>query len=108
MRSVGKYDKYYKTSRRKRLREAVLMRDGYMCQDSKRYGKSIEANTVHHIFPADKYPKLFFNPYNLISLSTEAHNRMHDRFTNEISQYGKNLQERFRKKVFEYEEGEWL
>lgn len=106
MRSAGKYDKFYKTKRRKKLREAILMRDKYMCQDSLRYGQSVEANTVHHIFPVEEYPELFYNPYNLISLSTKAHNKMHNRITNEISPYGKKLQERFRREVFTYEKGE--
>ena len=62
-----------------------------MCQMSKRYGKHKEAQTVHHIFPVERYPELAFEPWNLISLTNEEHNRMHDRATHEMTEYGKEL-----------------
>lgn len=92
--------KKYKTKRWKKLREYILKRDKYLCQDAIRYGKSVEATTVHHIFPASEYPELFYNPDNLISLSTAAHNAMHDRATNEISKKGKELQKRKEVRIF--------
>lgn len=101
MRKAGKYDKCYKTKTWQNLRKYVLMRDNYLCQMEVRYGKRVDAEVVHHIFPAEKYPELFFNPDNLISLSKKAHNKMHDRMTDEITVEGKRLQEKVRKKVFE-------
>ena len=50
-------DPFYRTKRWERLRAAVLRRDGYMCQASRRYGKRVEATTVHHIFPRDEFPE---------------------------------------------------
>ena len=92
-------DSRYKTARWRRLREAVLRRDGYLCQESKRFGKTKAATTVHHIFPAKDYPYLFFNPLNLISLSHEEHNQMHDRITDEITKKGRGWQDRVRSKL---------
>lgn len=76
------------------------MRDGFLCQESRRYGKNIDADVVHHIFPAKEYPELFYDPNNLISLSNKAHNQMHDRLTNELTDKGKDLQKRMEAKIF--------
>lgn len=94
------YIKKYKTKRWQKLRENVLKRDSYLCQESKRYGRYIDACVVHHIFPAREYPDLFYNPNNLISLSTKAHNEMHDRLTDELTSKGKDLQKRYERRVF--------
>lgn len=72
-------DLFYKSARWKKLREKVLRRDGYMCQISKRYGIARKAQTVHHIFPREEFPEYQWCTWNLISLSTEAHNKLHDR-----------------------------
>lgn len=90
----------YKTKRWLRLREYVLRRDGYMCQESKRYGRVVPANMVHHIYPAKDYPELFFNPDNLISLSNVEHNHMHDRLTDEITAKGRVWQKKVEGKLF--------
>ncbi len=52
------------------------------------------ATIVHHIYPVDQYPELAFEPWNLISLSASAHNKMHDRNTNAITETGRQLQDR--------------
>ena len=46
------------TSRWKRLRNYVMARDGYRCQESLRYGQSVQAEMVHHIYPVREYPEL--------------------------------------------------
>ena len=84
----------YTSKRWLRLREKILKRDGYMCQYFKRYGKHVQANTVHHIYPADQYPEYQWCEWNLISLSAEAHNIMHDRNSQELTDEGKRLQKR--------------
>ena len=81
----------YRTARWQRLRARVLKRDGYMCQVSKRYGRQVEATTVHHIFPASQYPEYQWCDWNLISLSASAHDKMHDRNTNELTELGMEL-----------------
>lgn len=78
----------YNCKRWKKLRERILKRDGYLCQYYKRYGKRMEATVVHHIFPAEEYPQYQWCEWNLISLSNEAHEKMHDRNTREITPCG--------------------
>lgn len=81
----------YHSKRWERLRASVLRRDGYLCQESLRYGKRVQANTVHHIFPAKKYPEYIWQPWNLISLSSAAHNAMHVRDSEELTDVGMAL-----------------
>ena len=91
--------KRYHTTRWEKLAKAVMRRDGYQCQLSKRYGRMIPAELVHHVFPADEYPELFWTPWNLVALSRAAHNRVHDRQTGALTAEGLALQERVRKKL---------
>ena len=88
----------YKTKRWERLRRAVLARDGYRCQESARYGKTKTATTVHHIFPRDDYPQYQWDDWNLISLSAEMHNEMHDRNTGALTAKGRELMQRTARK----------
>ncbi|MCI8374848.1 MAG: HNH endonuclease [Lachnospiraceae bacterium] len=67
----------YKSSRWKRKREHILKRDSYICQWCKRYGKIVDASTVHHVKHVDEYPELAFEDDNLISLCTGCHNKAH-------------------------------
>jgi len=87
-------DSFYKSKRWKRMRVAVLSRDGYQCQVSKRYGKNVPANTVHHIFPADDYPQYRLESWNLISVCTTVHDELHDRTTRSLTDKGRELMER--------------
>lgn len=90
--------KFYKSKRWERLRKAILSRDGYRCQLSARYGKNVPANTVHHIFPREDYPEYQWQPWNLISLSAAAHDKLHDRSSRELTQEGRRLMERTARK----------
>ncbi len=86
---------YSSTNRRWRaLREQALRRDRFMCRESARYGRMIPADTVHHVWPAEEYPEYAYCLWNLISLSLAAHNEMHDRQTNEITELGRYWQRR--------------
>lgn len=62
-----------------------------MCQLSKRYGKCVPADTVHHIFPRDEYPEYQWEDWNLISVSVDMHNKLHDRKTGKLTAYGFEL-----------------
>lgn len=84
-------DPFYKSPRWEKLRAAVLRRDGYMCQVSKRYGKRVEATVVHHVFPREDFPDYAWEPWNLISLSAKAHDELHDRVTNALTAKGAAL-----------------
>lgn len=84
----------YKARRWERLRAQVLRRDGYLCQLSKRYGKAVQADLVHHIYPVDEYPEYAFAPWNLISVSRAAHNKLHDRDSDKLTAEGVALMRR--------------
>lgn len=65
-----------------------------MCQIARRYGKTVEANTVHHIFPRKDYPQYAWCDWNLISVSAEMHNKLEDRFTGKLTADGRELMRR--------------
>jgi 5-methylcytosine-specific restriction protein A len=84
----------YTSQRWLRLRERVLRRDGYMCREARRYGKRVSAVVVHHVYPAEEWPEYAWCDWNLISLSRENHNRMHDRETGRLTAAGLRWMER--------------
>ena len=84
----------YKSRRWRRMRLAVLRRDGYRCRESARYGKRVEATTVHHVWPAEDYPEYAWELWNLISLSGEQHDAMHDRRTGRLTMLGESWRRR--------------
>ena len=85
---------FYKSKSWARKRRAILARDGYQCQISKRYGKTVSADTVHHIFPVDGFPQYRLESWNLISVCHDVHNRLHDRGSGELTEEGRALMER--------------
>ena len=87
-------DSFYKSARWQRLRAMVLRRDGYQCQVSKRYGKRVEATTVHHVFPREEFPEYQWEPWNLISLAGDVHDEMHDRQSGALTEKGVELLKR--------------
>lgn len=90
---------FYKTKKWGNLRSAILRRDGYMCQECKRYGKITEGKHIHHIFPLETYPEYATAPWNLITLCQKCHNKMHDRDTHELSAEGEKLLERTKRRT---------
>lgn len=52
----------YKTKRWRRLRMSILRRDKARCREWARYGKTVEATTVHHVWPAEDYPEYAWSP----------------------------------------------
>ena len=85
-------DRFEHSARWRRLRKAVLARDKYMDQLELRAGTKVNADTVHHIFPADVYPEYRWCSWNLISLTRENHELMHNRLTGELTSAGRKLQ----------------
>ena len=83
--------KTYKEPRWVELRKKILVRDKYMDQYLKRYGKFKTAEMVHHIFPVDEFPEYQYCEWNLISVSKSTHNMFHDRDTNELTEIGREL-----------------
>lgn len=90
---------FYKRKGWRVKRVNILKRDNYECQECKRYGKSVDATTVHHIYPYQEYPLLALESDNLISLCNRCHELMHDRGTQEITALGKAWQTRADKKL---------
>lgn len=81
----------YNSKRWRNKAKRILRRDGYMCQYSKRFGKRVDAEMVHHIYPVDTYPQYQWCDWNLISLSNAAHDKMHDRKTRALTAAGLEL-----------------
>ena len=84
----------YRSKQWKTLRRGVLRRDGYLCRECRRYGRSREACTVHHILPAREYPQYALCGWNLISLCSRCHDAMHDRTTDALTDRGRFWAER--------------
>lgn len=89
---------FYSTKKWHRVRGQALRRDEYKCQLSWRYGKMRQAEVVHHIFPRDEFPEYQYSLWNLISLTREKHNTLHDRNTDELTEAGKELLRRTARK----------
>lgn len=87
----GKAMRFYRSPKWEHKRAKILRRDGYLCQISKRYGKTVPADTVHHIFPRDEFPEYQLSGWNLISLSASVHDTMHDRTSGKLSPAGAEL-----------------
>lgn len=81
----------YYGSKWKKKREKILKLDGYKCRVAAMYGKKEEANTVHHIYPADEYPQYAWEDWNLISVSQASHNKLENRSTGELTELGQKL-----------------
>ena len=91
-------EQFYSSAKWKHLRGVILRRDGYMCQLSKRYGKRVQADTVHHIFPREDFPEYQWAAWNLVSLSKDVHDTLHDRNTRELTDKGVELLRRTARK----------
>lgn len=97
----------YKGKRWRELSSKAMRRDGYMCQISKRYGKQVPAELVHHIYPVDEYPEYGYCLWNLISLSRAMHNTLHDRNTDKLTAEGVALVRRAEndRKIYDSQRG---
>lgn len=84
----------YNTTRWKHKRQHILLRDKYLCQECLRFGKRVDADTVHHIYVADIYTEYAYSDFNLISLCNACHNAMHDRDSHELTSKGLRLKEK--------------
>lgn len=97
---MKKPNPFYNSKRWKKKRKAILRKYDYLCQESKRYGRTVQAEVVHHIYPLELYPELALIDWNLIPLSKKEHSAMHDRNTKNITAKGLRWQEK-QKKNFE-------
>lgn len=84
----------YGTAKWKKKRLRILKLDGYKDRVAAMYGKTLEANMVHHIYPADEYQQWAFETWNLISINREeTHNKLENRKTGELTDLGRKLQD---------------
>ena len=81
----------YQGSKWKKKRQKILRRDEYKDKVAKYFGRAIDANTVHHIYPVDEYPEYQWCDWNLISVSKETHNKLENRKTGELTELGRWL-----------------
>ena len=78
-------------------RAYILKRDKYKCQECIRYGRTANADTVHHIYEAGKHSDLRYTNWNLVSLCNTCHNKMHDRETKTLTEKGLQWQQLVRR-----------
>lgn len=73
-----KPDPFYLSKPWRKIREAALCRDNYLCQIClKKRGRIRTAVIVHHIKPLETHPDLGLTLDNLLSLCNACHNRVH-------------------------------
>lgn len=68
---------FYRSKAWQTKRERILRRDGYLCQECRKYGRRREAVTVHHIKHLEDHPELALEDSNLVSLCNACHNKAH-------------------------------
>lgn len=68
---------FYMSKKWKDKRQYILHRDGFLCQECKKYGRNNEAKIVHHIIEVEEEPSLKMNNKNLISVCYSCHNKLH-------------------------------
>lgn len=90
----GAFDYGRSNKRWRALRERALRRDGYRCQEARRYGRRESAEVVHHIWPAEEYPEYAYCLWNLVSLTSKAHDAMHDRASHKLTPLGESWRRR--------------
>jgi len=79
---------FYTSRLWKNKRTRILKRDEYCCRECKRYGKHTDATTVHHINPLLNRPELRLTNWNLLSLCSKCHDKMHNRICDELTTLG--------------------
>lgn len=63
----------------KELAKSILKRDNYLCQKCGGKHTTKVRLVVHHIKPWAKYPKLRFEPKNLLTLCKLCHRKIHSK-----------------------------
>lgn len=81
----------YNKQKWKKKRAKILRLDGYKDVISGWYGKTEEAQMVHHIYPAAEYPQYQWEDWNLISVSFSTHKKLENPKTGGLTAMGKHL-----------------
>ncbi|MFD1899973.1 HNH endonuclease [Enterococcus termitis] len=85
---------FYKSKRWIKKKNHILKKYEYTCQQTLRYGTTVDAETVHHIYPLELYPELSLVDWNLLPVTNEAHNTFHSRKDHSITAKGKYWQKK--------------
>lgn len=75
-----KYVRFYNGIKWKQLREYILTRDNYLCQDCYSRNVITYAKDIHHIEDIKESWDKRYDENNLISLCHDCHNKRHNRF----------------------------
>jgi len=94
-----KPNSFYESKPWRKKRSNVLKRDNYQCRECKRYGRTAQAEMVHHVFPLEDYPDYRLSNDNLLSCCQNCHNTFHDRNNNEVTEQGIYWQRKLRQKI---------
>ncbi len=68
---------FYKSKAWRSKREYILKRDGYQCQECRKYGKNTEAKIVHHVIELEDDWTQRLKNNNLVSVCDACHNKIH-------------------------------
>lgn len=68
---------FYKSYTWQKCRQAILIRDDYLCQVCLKNGEPIPADTVHHIIHLRDDPSKALDSNNLMSVCFDCHNDLH-------------------------------
>ena len=72
---------FYKSQAWKHMREYIMKRDTWLCQDCLKKGLHTPAEEVHHIIPLQPEnitdPSITLNEENLVALCRECHRARH-------------------------------
>lgn len=97
--------KEYHTQRWKNLRQYVMTNyNGLDIYQLYKYHKAAPADTVHHIQPAAEKPALFYSDRNLIPVSRQSHEEIHNRYKQERQEDVMEELQRY-KRMFEADGG---
>ena len=71
-------DGFLRTRKWQSFAMGIKRRDGYECQECKRYGRhNGNQLIVHHIKPREEHPELTYDASNCITLCIGCHNKRH-------------------------------
>jgi hypothetical protein len=76
-----------------------MKRDNYQCRECKRFGRTTQAEMVHHVFPLENYPNHKLTDNNLIACCNNCHNTFHDRNGDNITDQGKHWQRKLKETI---------
>ncbi len=79
-RRDDKHRKFYKSQQWKIVRDYILRRDNYLCQNCLKEDRVTTATTVHHIVEIKRDYTKALDENNLITLCHDCHNKTHNRF----------------------------